>query len=87
MSEPTQLTREDVEALFKAKKYGEIEAARLDGRLATLLGQTPASPVDRQWTAEDVRTATRERRFDDIDAARRNGLLDDLLSGNTTDAA
>jgi len=39
----TPLAREDVARMFKAKQYAQIEQARLDGRLTSLLAGT--SPV------------------------------------------
>lgn len=35
---PQQLTKQDVERLYRERKYDEIEKARNEGRLATLLG-------------------------------------------------
>lgn len=37
-SAPTQLTQQDVERLYRERKYAEIEQARTEGRLSNLLG-------------------------------------------------
>lgn len=37
----TQLTAADVSRMSKENRYEEIEQARLDGRLAAVLGATP----------------------------------------------
>lgn len=38
---PGQLSEADVKRMYAEKRYGEIEQARSEGRLATILGATP----------------------------------------------
>lgn len=86
---PEQLTGADVTRMYRAKEYAEIEAARVDGRLADLLGQ-PRPPVG-QVDEEHVRALFAEGRTAEIERLRQAGHLDDLLgitptNGDTTDA-
>jgi hypothetical protein len=60
----------------------QIEKARVEGRLNTLLGIESHTPKnDDAWTEEDVRKLYAERRYHEIEAARKAGKLSHLLNG------
>lgn len=78
-----QLTAEDVSRLYAARRYDEIEQARLDGRLNVLMGGTPPLDTDRQLTEADVKRLYAGRAYDQIETARQQGRLADLLNTTT----
>lgn len=84
-----QLTGEDVTRLYARGRYDLIEQARVDGRLAVLLGgQPPADdgtdePEPAQLSRSEVERLAREGRHDVIEQARRDGQLAELLGHDT----
>lgn len=84
---PAQLTEQDVNRLAKEGRHDRIEAARLDGRLDTLLGiERHRPPAEGQWTADDLTAMYKAGRHGEINAARDAGQLTTLL-GDTAGQA
>lgn len=77
-----QVTPADLERMYAAKQYNQIEQARLDGRLSTLMGvpEPERDALDHaraggNLTPAQVHTLYNARRYDDIEQATREGRI------------
>lgn len=71
-----QLTLEDVKRLAAQGKHGDIEEARLAGKLNVILGgHAPVAP-DARLTLDDVRLLASQGRHEEIAQAREDGRID-----------
>lgn len=79
----SQLTAADVTRMYSERRYREIDDARAQGRLNSLLGGEP--PVDvsanTRLTAEDLTRLYSERRYDEISSLAREGRFIHLVTG------
>ena len=80
----TQLTEAELKAMWSAGKHKEIEQARVDGRLATVLGTDAPLDGEQILSVADVKKLYAEGRFADIDRARAENRInyDDTEGGN-----
>lgn len=80
-----QLTQADLAALYAQRRYADIDKARSDGRLNTLMGVAPPLEPSPQVTQAELARLYAERHYGQIADLRKAGRLDDLLNGRATD--
>lgn len=78
-----QLTTEEVRAMFAARQFTDIEAARLEGRIVGF--GNPPIPAGQTITQTTVEALYAHKRYDEIEALRAAGRLDHILNPNTTE--
>ncbi len=83
MNDP-QLTKADLDRLYAERRYEDIEAARLSGRMNVLLGGTAPLDPGKRIERSDVSRLFTDRRYDEIEGLRSAGRLDHLLDPTTT---
>jgi hypothetical protein len=84
MTTESQLSKDDLQAMYAKKQYAEIDEARKAGRYDVLLGREPKPELPepgKQWSADDLHKAWDAKLINEIAEARERGDLSNVASG------